>query len=63
MKNIDQQIVKDLIINTEQHILAKQSEGNSDSMESFIEEALRSIKAPVISGLNNYLGIFDPSNS
>ena len=59
----DQQIVKDLIINTEQHVLDKQSKGSNDSMELFFKEVFGSIKPPVISALNNYSGISDPSNS
>ena len=63
MEKLDMQIVKDMIINIEQHVLDKQSEGNNDSMELFIEEAFGRSKAPVIDGLINYSGIYDPSNS
>ena len=63
MKKPGQRIVKDLIKNIEKHMPAKQFKGDSNSTESFIEEAFRSIKAPIISDLNNYSGISDPSNS
>jgi len=58
----DQQIVKDLVINTKQQMPAKKFEGHYHSPETFIEEAFRSIITLVISGLNNYSGIFDRSN-
>ena len=44
MKNPDQQIVEYLIINIEHHMPANQSEGDSNSTESFIKEAFRSIQ-------------------
>ena len=63
MKKLDQQIVKDMIINIEHKTAAKQFEEDSNSTKSFIEEAFRSIKALVILGLNNYSGISYPNNS
>lgn len=63
MEQPDQLTVKDLIINTEQHALDKKSEGDHDSMESFIKEAFKNIQEPIMSRLINYLGISDPSNS
>ena len=63
MEKPDQQIVKDLMINTEQHAPDKHFEGNNDSMELFIEEESGSIKAPIIFGPINCLGISNPSNS
>ena len=59
----DQQTVKDLILNIEQHTPAKQSEGDRNSTESFIKEAFRSSKASIISGLKNYSRISNPNNS
>ena len=63
IENLDQQIVKDLIINTKQQDPTKQSEGHCHSTKTFIEEAFRRIMTPVISGLNNCLGISDLGNS
>jgi signal recognition particle GTPase len=63
IENLDQQIVKDLIINTKQQERAKQSEGRCHSTKTFIEEAFRSIMTLVTIGLNNCSGISDPSNS
>ena len=63
MEKQDQQIIKDLIINTEEHVSEKQPEGDKDWMELFIKEAFENIKAPVIFGFSNYSGISDPSDS
>ena len=59
----NQQIGKDLIINVDQHAPDKQFKRSNDSMESFVKEVFGSIKPPVFSSLDNYSGIFDPSNS
>lgn len=59
---LDQQIIRDLVINTKEHAPDKQLEGDKDSMELFIKEAFENIKAPVIFGFINYSGVSDPSN-
>lgn len=59
----DHQIVKDLIINDDQCALDKQFKRSNDPLESFVKEVFGSIKPPILSSLNNCLGIFDPNNS
>ena len=49
MEKQDQQIIKDLIINTEDHVPNKQPEGDKDSMELFSKESIENIEASVIS--------------
>ena len=63
MKEPNQQIIRDLIINTEEHAPDEQLKGDKDSMELFIKEALKNITTPVISGFINYSGISDLSHS
>ena len=63
MEKPDHQIIKDLIINTEEHAPDKHPEGDKDSMELFIKEAFENIKAPLISRFIKYSGISEPSNS
>jgi hypothetical protein len=57
MKEPDQQIIRDLVINTEEHAPDKQLEGDKYSMELFIKEAFENIKELVISDFINYSGI------
>ena len=63
MEKSNQKIIKDLIINTEEHALDKQLEGDKHLMELLIKEAFEHIKAPLISGFINYLGISYFNNS
>ena len=63
IEKLDQQIIKDLIINTEEPLPDKNPKGDKDLMELFIKEAFENIKALDIYGFINYLGISYPSNS
>ena len=63
MKELDQPIITDLIINIQEHVQDKQLEGDKYLMELFIKESFEKVKALFISGFINYSRIYDPNNS
>ena len=63
IEKLDNQIIKDLVINHEDHVPEKQVEEDGDWMKLLIKEAFKNIKVPVVSSIINCSGIFDPSNS
>jgi hypothetical protein len=63
VENLDQQIIKDLVINSEEHVPKKQPKEDGDWKKFIIKKAFKKIKAPVISSIIYYSRISDPSNS
>ena len=61
--HVDQQMVKNFIINIKQEEPAQPPAEQRHSMKTIIDEAFKNILIPIISGLNNCSGIFDPSIS
>ena len=59
----NQQIIKDLVINIEDHVPEKQPNKDGYWMKLLIKEAFKNIKPPTISSAINYSGISDPKNS
>ena len=63
IENPNQQIIKDLVINSKEQVPEKYPEEDGDWTKLLIKEAFKNIKAPVISGSINCSGISDRSNS
>jgi hypothetical protein len=55
--------MKDLVINNKEDALERQAEEAKDWTQLYMKEAFQDIKEPIIYGVNNFSGIFDPSNS
>ena len=55
--------MKDLVTNNKQDALEKQVKEAKDWTRLYMKDAFQEIKEPNISGVNNFLGIFDPNNS